>query len=157
MRRVILWLVGTAIGTTVLVGVKAAPGTLPFDRSAEAPLDPAASGTPIPAITRTTAPSPSAKTPTRSRTTTAPVTRTIVGDAFPARDFGDVQVKVVLTGDHIDNIIVVQMSNRPRKAPSLLRAEALAEQSADNLTNISGATYTSEAYVRSLRSALAKA
>ena len=80
-----------------------------------------------------------------------------MGDAFPARDFGDVQVKVVLTGDHIDDIIVVQMSNRPRKAPSLLRAEALAEQSADNLTNISGATYTSEAYVRSLRSALAKA
>jgi uncharacterized protein with FMN-binding domain len=65
-------------------------------------------------------------------------------------------VKVVVTGKHIDDIIVVQMSNRPRNAPSLLRAEALAEQSADNLTNVSGATYTVDAYVRSLQSALAK-
>jgi hypothetical protein len=49
MRRVMLWLVATAIGTTVLVGAKAAPGTLPFGRSAHAPVDPAANDVPPPA------------------------------------------------------------------------------------------------------------
>jgi uncharacterized protein with FMN-binding domain len=166
MRRVILWLVATAIGTTVLVGAKAAPGTLPFGRSAHAPVDPAANdvATPSAGVTGTPAAStPDAKPgpsrqPTQPRTTApAPATtRTILGGAYPARNFGDVQVKVVVTGKHIDDIIVVQMSNRPRNAPSLLRAEALAEQSADNLTNVSGATYTVDAYVRSLQSALAK-
>ena len=79
-----------------------------------------------------------------------------MGSPYPANDFGDVQVKVVTTGTRIDDILVVQMSNRPMNAPARLREEALARQTAD-LSIVSGATYTSEAYMRSLRSALARA
>jgi uncharacterized protein with FMN-binding domain len=45
------------------------------------------------------------------------------------------------------------MSNRPRNAAQRLREQALAKQSA-NLTNVSGATYTCDAYMQSLQSAL---
>jgi uncharacterized protein with FMN-binding domain len=80
----------------------------------------------------------------------------VLGDPFPAKDFGDVQVRVVLTGSHIDDVQVVRMSNRPRNAPARLREEALAKQSA-KLSIVSGATYTCEAYMRSLQSALDRA
>jgi uncharacterized protein with FMN-binding domain len=169
VRRIILGLLGTVIGTAVLVGLKA-PGGRIVDVVAAGRLDPGAgTDTPEPTsrITVTSTPSKPARPhtptttsrrpPTRTTTTTAAAarTRSILGDAFPARDFGEVQVRVVLTGSHIDDVVVVQMSNRPRNAPDRLRQEALTKQSA-NLTNISGATYTSQAYMRSLQSALDK-
>ena len=175
MRRVILGVLGTVLGTAVLIGLRMPHGR-PAGAVAEAPLDPAAgagdqgrpAGTPTagPSSDRPGATKPPARPggsrpgattgpATRTRTA-APVTRTILGGAFPARDFGDVQVRVILTGTHIDDIQVVQMSNRPRNAPALLRQEALARQSA-NLSNVSGATYTCQAYMRSLQSALDRA
>jgi len=170
MRRIILGLLGTVIGTAVLVGLKAPGGRL-VDVVAGAPLDPGAGSpggeatTGVPVTTATTKPARprASSTATATRrpsarvitTPAAPKSRSILGDAFPARDFGDVQVRVVMTGTHIDDIVVVQMSNRPRNAPARLREEALTRQSAQ-LTNVSGATYTCQAYMRSLQSALDK-
>jgi uncharacterized protein with FMN-binding domain len=179
MRRVVLALLGTTIATTLLIGLKSQGAAGRQDYVAQAQADPgsgasgrgpstrpsAGPGAGTTAPTRpagkpkasTTGPATKAPTkgPTTKATTKAPTSRTILGDAFPARNFGDVQVRIVVTGTHLDDVQVVKMSNRPRNAPSLLRQEALDKQSA-NLSNVSGATYTSQAYQQSLQSALNK-
>jgi uncharacterized protein with FMN-binding domain len=141
VHRFILGLLGTVIGTTVLLGLKAPNGRPPevvadATRAPDQPADPTG--------------------PAGSPQDAATTRRTIVGVAYPARDYGSVQVKVAMTGQHIDDIVVLQMSNRPANAPARLRQEALTRQTA-NLNIVSGATYTSQAYMRSLQSALAKA
>ena len=160
MRRVIVGLLGTVVGTAILLGLKApAAGPSSVGVVADAPLDRSSAPPATSERPRTGAPRTATKAPRTTRAparTTAPATRSILGDAVAARNFGDVQVRVVLTGTHIDDVIVVQMSNRPRDAAARLRQEALAKQSAD-LTNVSGATYTAQAYMRSLQSALDKA
>ena len=65
------------------------------------------------------------------------------------------QVKIVVTGTHIDDIVTVQKSNRPGSVSTTLRAQALSAQSS-NVGNVSGATYSSTAYKQSLQSAIAK-
>ncbi len=170
MRRVIVALLGATFGTALLIGAKAYTGPADSSIVVDGSLDPLASGSmpaesgqpsapasvsPNPAATS----APAASAPTGSAPTSTPpkpTTRTIVGTAFAARNYGSVQVQVVMTGTHIDDVQVVKMSNRPLNAPAKLRQEALAKQSAQ-LTNVSGATYTSQAYMQSLQSALSKA
>ncbi|MFF4340194.1 FMN-binding protein [Kitasatospora sp. NPDC001540] len=86
-------------------------------------------------------------------------TRTVTGSAVDTR-YGPVQVKVTLTGGRISTIDVVQYPTRDRRdreineyAVPVLNQEAIAAQSAD-IDVVSGATYTSEGYTRSLQSAL---
>ncbi|MEU8075264.1 FMN-binding protein [Catellatospora citrea] len=126
--------------------LSAAPGATPTATPKPA------TGTPKPSV----APKPGATTPRPGPTTAAPpAARTINGTAVPAKDFGNVQVQIVVTGRHIDDIKVLQMSNRPRNSATVLRQEALAAQSA-NIANVSGATYTSNAYRQSLQAAINK-
>jgi uncharacterized protein with FMN-binding domain len=165
MRRVVMALLGTAVGTTLLVGLKAQGSHIPVGTVADAPLNPTAGGLPATPETLITAgpsvrpakPTTAASKPAPSRTATttapAPAARTIMGSAFPARGFGDMQVKIVVTGRHIDDIITVQESNRPKSTATTLRSQALAAQSA-NVSNVSGATYSSEAWKQSLQSAI---
>ena len=88
--------------------------------------------------------------------------RTIVGSAVPD-PYGTVQVAVTLRGTSIVDVRPVQLpldSARSQavnsQAAPLLRSEALRAQSAQ-IDVVSGATYTSEAYARSLQAALARA
>ena len=77
--------------------------------------------------------------------------------------FGDVQVAITVSGGAITDVTAlrltdhdnrsVQISNR---AAPILRDEVLASQSA-SVTNVSGATYTTRAYLTSLQSALDQA
>ena len=77
--------------------------------------------------------------------------------------FGDVQVAITVSGGAITDVTAlrltdhdnrsVQISNR---AAPILRHEVLASQSA-SVTNVSGATYTTRAYLTSLQSALDQA
>jgi FMN-binding domain len=158
MRRVVMALLGTALGTALLVGLKA-QGAAPPGIVADAPLDPSAGangrGQPMPSGSETT-PGPHATATITGKPPTPSATRTLVGNPYPAKRYGDVQVQVIITGAHIDDVQVLQMSNRPYNAASILRREALHKQSA-NLTNVSGATYTCHAYMQSLQSALNKA
>jgi uncharacterized protein with FMN-binding domain len=137
VRRVIIVLLGTFIGGSVLLCLKSPERRPPV---ACAPANP----------------HPSAAPRTRAPTRRTAAARTILGDAFPAKDFGNVQVQVVMTGPHLDDVVAVQMSGRPLSAPAVLREQALTKQNAD-LTNISGATYTCAAYKQSLQSALDRA
>jgi len=178
MRRAILWLVGAAFGTALLVGVKA-QGAVPAGIAAEAPVDSPVVAGDAPAATAgttTTKPEPSASkapapagkaSPTPRRTTKpattpkkttaapAPARRTITGTAVPASDFGSMQVSIVVTGTHIDSISTLQVSNRPKTVAATLTQQALAAQSA-NVGNVSGATYSSDAWKQSLQSAIGR-
>ncbi|MFB7944197.1 FMN-binding protein [Kitasatospora phosalacinea] len=85
--------------------------------------------------------------------------RTVTGSAADTR-YGPVQVKVTVAGGRISSIDVVQYPTRDRRdqeineyAIPVLNQEAIAAQSAD-IDVVSGATYTSDGYTRSLQSAL---
>ena len=85
--------------------------------------------------------------------------RTATGEAVAIR-WGDVQVAVIVEGDDIIDVETLAMPMDDRKsqrinsqAEPVLREEAIAIDSAD-VSVISGATYTSEAYATSLQSAL---
>jgi len=84
------------------------------------------------------------------------------GQDFP-NDYGDVQVKVIISGGRISDVQTVQMPfDRQRSAyisqvaGPLLHDEVLQAQSAQ-IDTISGATYTSDSYAQSLQSALDRA
>jgi uncharacterized protein with FMN-binding domain len=190
MRRILLGLIGTAIGTALLVGFKAQGAASGSTFVADAPQDPAANGAPGgtagpgpggtpkpggpaptgpagstgPTAGPTTGPGgtgPSAH-PTTSTTTTTSQSRTITGTAVAARTAkspncsecsGNMQVRIVVTGKHIDSISTIQQSNRPGSVVSKLTPLALSAQSA-NVGNVSGATYSALAWEQSLQSAI---
>lgn len=104
---------------------------------------------------------PPTATPTPSATPSA-TTATVTG-ADVMTPYGDVQVKVVVTGGRLTDVQAVQLpSDRARSAMisqyagPQLRQEAIQARSA-NIDVVSGATYTSEAYIRSLGDALHRA
>jgi uncharacterized protein with FMN-binding domain len=74
--------------------------------------------------------------------------------------FGPVQVEVTISGGKITEVTALALpSDRRRSAEisqqagPILRREALSAQSA-NIDTVSGATYTSDAYAKSLQAAL---
>ncbi|MGW3663415.1 FMN-binding protein [Streptomyces sp. NPDC005141] len=86
-------------------------------------------------------------------------TRTVTGDTVQTR-WGPVQVRITLKNGRITEVTAVAYpSENPRDqeinsyAIPQLRREALAAQSA-GFDSVSGATYTSDGYKRSLQSAL---
>jgi uncharacterized protein with FMN-binding domain len=134
-------------------GEPAGPG-VPGQAPAATPTGTAAvpGGAPMPS---TTATKPGATT----TTTAPPASRTITGTAVAAiwkgENYGNMQVKIVVTGRHIDDIITIAQSNRPKSVSTTLRTQALTAQSA-NVGNVSGATASSTAYKQSLAAAIAK-
>ncbi len=77
--------------------------------------------------------------------------------------FGDVQVEITVSGGRISEATTpVLTGNEGRseqinnQAAPILRSELLASQSAD-IASVSGATYTSDAYISSLQSAIDQA
>ncbi|MFD8481947.1 FMN-binding protein [Kitasatospora sp. NPDC059673] len=88
--------------------------------------------------------------------------RTVTGSAINTR-YGPVQVRVTLNGSAISKIDVIQYPNRDRRDQEInsyavpqLNQEAMAAQNA-HIDVVSGATYTSDGYTRSLQSALDRA
>ena len=87
------------------------------------------------------------------------VTGTFEGSAVQTR-FGPMQVSVTIDNGTITMVTPLQLTNDDRKsvqisnrAAPILRDEVVAAQSA-NVANVSGATYTSQGYLRSLQAAL---
>jgi len=90
---------------------------------------------------------------------TAPAPRTVDGAAV-LTPYGDVQVQVVLAGNQIVDVHPLHLTDANQHSRSLsayaapkLRLEVLAAQSA-TVDAVSGATYTSDGYTRSLQAAL---
>ena len=184
MRRAFVTLGGLVVGTTLLVSLKSAPGAgrLPGQVVADAA---AASARPTPtpsptpnlpavptpqvsrsaAVSATSASSPRTTTkpppPPPPPPTTGPPT-VILGDSA-STEFGYVTIGITVAGGRITDVILDEMpGDEPRsvsiseKAGPILRERALAAQGA-NFDSVSGATWTSDAFKVSLRSAMAKA
>ncbi len=141
MRRAILAVLGTAVGTTMLVGAKTDGHT---DAAAPAGIDTGVGGPGQPA------PSTKPRLPAGSYQVTGPVVRT---------RHGQVQVRIKVAGGRLVDVVVVQVPSSGRtteinqRALPILRQEALVAQSA-RIDTVSGATNTSEAYRQSLQAAL---
>ncbi|MFF2547835.1 FMN-binding protein [Kitasatospora sp. NPDC058063] len=135
---------GTGQGTTA--GTTAGSGT--------------GSGTGSEVSAPSNAPAPSASAPAPASASGA--TRKVSGDTVNTR-YGPVQVQVTLAGSRITAVDVVKYPSSERRdreintsALPVLNQEAIAAQSA-RIDVVSGATYTSDGYVRSLQSALDRA
>ncbi|MEU7742438.1 FMN-binding protein [Nonomuraea sp. NPDC049158] len=147
MRRALLAVVATAIGLALLLSFK------PHD------------------VTGATQP-PAALAQTQTSATPAPTSstssegsagaRTVDGDVADTR-WGPVQVRISVSGGKISDVQVLQAPNENRRdveindrALPVLQEEALSAQSAQ-IDSVSGATYTSDGYTRSLQSAIDRA
>jgi uncharacterized protein with FMN-binding domain len=93
-------------------------------------------------------------------TTAAAPTSTTVNGAAEDTPYGPVQVQITLSGGRItqaDAIVYPQGTGRDQQINSRaipqLNSETLQAQSAQ-INSVSGASYTSDAYIRSLQSAL---
>lgn len=94
--------------------------------------------------------------------TAAPADGTYTGSSINTR-FGDVQVAVTISSGTITDVTAVQLADKysrsaqtsNRTAP-ILRTGVLESQSAQ-VSNVSGATYTTTAYLASVQSALDQA
>lgn len=87
---------------------------------------------------------------------------TFTGDDVNTR-FGSVQVQITVSGGKITDVSALQLTDTDRRsiqisnrAAPILRSEVLQAQSA-RVSQVSGATYTSDAYLQSLQSAIDQA
>jgi uncharacterized protein with FMN-binding domain len=150
VRRIVIFAAITAIGLILLLTFRS-----------RAPDGPAA-GSPVPSVSRPTASGPGTSTAPPA-TSSAPVLRDGTHRALGRRvhtNWGYVQVAVRVAHRRIVDITTVELPHGnptdvqiSRGAAPQLRAAALAAQSA-HIDTISGATVTTERYLRSLQSAL---
>ncbi|MDH6117162.1 FMN-binding protein [Kitasatospora sp. GAS204B] len=167
MRRTIVTTAATAAGVVLLLALKphgsASAQSLPVissDTGAATPADQPSSGGTGSGTAPSTggSPSPSAAGSAAS----GGGTRTVTGSPVDTR-YGPVQVRITLTGGKLSKVDVLQYpseSNRDEEINSYalpqLNQEAIAAGNA-RIDSVSGATYTSDGYTRSLQSALDQA
>jgi uncharacterized protein with FMN-binding domain len=175
MRRAIVAIIGTAVGTAALVGLKAGLPNAQADNTAAGTQEPsggapaaggAGGGTAGPTAQptakptapgaasrsgRSAAPAPAGGTGLHQGTFTGSVAQT---------PYGPVQVRITVTGGRLADVTAVQLPRTEarsldidRTAVPTMRQEALKAQSA-NINAVSGATYTSGGYKTSLQAAL---
>jgi uncharacterized protein with FMN-binding domain len=115
-----------------------------------------AAAAPPPPPTRAAKPSAPGKTPSSG---TTPTRRSVTG-ALVSTPYGTVQVKAVLVGARLKDVVAVKLTDSSStserisgRAEPVLRQEAVSAQSA-RIDSVSGATFTSEGYKQSLQAAL---
>lgn len=158
MKRAIFAIVGTVAGLAALLGFKTHPSTptaaaVPPTTAGD---DGAGSSSPP-----TTGANGGTNGGTKGKTAKVR-TRTVTGDTISTR-WGPVQLRLTLRGGRIIKVTTLQLphgNERDREidgsaVPQLIQ-ETLAKQNA-NIDAISGASYTSAGYTRSLQSALDRA
>ncbi|MEV1128694.1 FMN-binding protein [Agromyces sp. NPDC049794] len=132
------WLVGSGYLAPAEVAPTAAPPTVPDSNAVTDAPEGTGAATQAPA---------------------APVPVTVDGAIIDTK-YGTVQVQVVIEGDVITDVIALKLTDSGEtsievsaRAAPILREEILAAQSTA-VDNVSGATFTSEAYRTSVQSAL---
>jgi uncharacterized protein with FMN-binding domain len=135
-------------------GATASPSTEATETVVVSPTGASSSTTTTVSATTTT----HAPTTSTAAITTA-ITGTFTGEAVPTR-FGPVQVAVTYTNGVITDVTATEYPSGNRKdrainarALPVLRQEVLTAQSA-SVHSVSGATYTSHAYIASLQAAI---
>jgi uncharacterized protein with FMN-binding domain len=162
MRRALAALSATLLGVVWLVTFKVTPldvAVVPSQSARSAPPPPTASAT---VSSRTPTPTSRLATPLPTAAGTPADSGTFSGTTIDTR-YGPVQVRIVVSGQKIVDVQALQLPrDRARSAfisqysAPLLRTEAIQAQNAQ-IDVVSGATYTSIAYERSLDSALKQA
>jgi uncharacterized protein with FMN-binding domain len=158
MRRALATLGATALGVVWLVTFKVTPldvAAVPSQAARTAP-----PATPSAAVnSRTPTPTSRLVTPVPTAAGTPADNGTFSGTTIDTR-YGPVQVRIVVSGQKVVDVQALQLPrDRARSAfisqysAPLLRTEAIQAQNA-KIDIVSGATYTSIAYGRSLDSAL---
>jgi uncharacterized protein with FMN-binding domain len=164
MRRSLAAVAGTVVGLAGLLHYKSGP---PPSQLASGPIGSAGHtpGSAVTPTTPTTEASPGIGTPSPTApATTAPAPAPAGGGTFTgpvvSTRYGPVQVQVTLSGGRITDVSALELpTDRARSAAisnaaaPILRREVLAAQGA-SIDIVSGATYTSEGYARSLQAAL---
>ncbi|MEJ3404368.1 FMN-binding protein [Rathayibacter sp. YIM 133350] len=143
-----------ASGATTL----SAPAPVSPDATTPAAASPSATdapATPTPAEPTPADPTPAEPTPAAATAASG----TFDGTAVETR-FGTVQVRVSVSDGSITDVTALHLTDRESRsvaisnqAAPILRSEVMQAQSA-SVDTVSGATYTSEAYLQSLQSAL---
>lgn len=150
LRRVIILITGTIAGVAAVVSYH------PPQLGAVSAVGNAAPTTSTPSSTSTAKPSTPGKTGTSSGAST------VAGNTAQTR-WGPVQVEITLTAGKITSVRARQFPNGDRRSQSIsqqaipyLIQQTLATNSA-NVVGVSGASYTSDGWRRSLASARTKA
>ena len=159
MRRALLTLGGTAAGLAAVLSFK----THSLAAADPAPSPPAASASPSTSMAGGTGSSAASSAASHTPGTGGQAAaRTVTGTAATT-PYGPMQLQVTLTGMKITKVTVLQQTNDGAESSQIdgtaipeLTGEALAAQSA-HIDAVSGATYTSAGYIKSLQSALDKA
>jgi uncharacterized protein with FMN-binding domain len=177
MRRAILAVMGTALGTTLMIGAKLGTRPVGADAISEQPDPPANVDSSAPGEQTTASPEPVTSAPGQpsapAAQASAPTTKpaappnssglkngTFVGPAVNQR-YGTIKVTIVVSGGKIIDVTATyptggETGRINAKAIPRLRQEVLTAQSA-SVATVSGATYTSNAYKQSLQAAIAAA
>ena len=157
MRRAVLTLGGTVAGLAAL---------LTFKSHSIADAAPAASPPPVSATTSAPAPAPAStkgtaagKSTASASTSTRPTARTATG-TVASTPYGPMQVELTFDGTKITKVTVLQQTDDGGESAAIdaaaipkLTSETLAAQSGQ-IDAVSGASYTSSGYIKSLQSAL---
>jgi uncharacterized protein with FMN-binding domain len=160
MRRAIITIGSTAAGLAALLAFKSHPVA-----------DASAASTPASTPTPTLAAGPSAGghgsadgagMARSSASAASGMTRTVTGTVADT-EHGPMQIQLVLTGERITKVNVLQRTNDGQESVQIdsfaipkLTSETLTAQSS-RIDAVSGATFTSQGYIQSLQSALDKA
>ena len=162
-RRGIAALAFTTIALVLLLSFKTPDDPLPARRGGVAVVDP---GSDVAARPGTNAgratPAPRATNGSGAGGAGGAGGATTVDGPVVSTRFGPIQVEISVAGGHIADIVALQLPTSRRSgqisryAEPILRQEALTAQSAA-IDLVSGATYTSDAYARSLQAALDQA
>lgn len=122
---------------------------------------------PVPTVQPTIVPAvvPTAQAAAASKPTATAVSKTPNGQyagSIVTEQYGAVQATIVTTNGKITNVLISAPQDNPRsaginqQAVPILKSETLQAQSA-SINGVSGATFTSNAYIQSLQAALTKA
>jgi uncharacterized protein with FMN-binding domain len=169
MKRAVATFVATIAGLVLLLDFKTHASRL----SSQTALGTAASSTPVPenspvasspptpGVTSAAPPANSPAAATSAPAAPAAAKRAVTG-ASVRTHYGDVQVQVVYSGNQITDVVPLRLPDSnsldqeiDQQAVPILIQETLDAQGA-NIQAVSGATYTSDGYIRSLQSALDK-
>jgi uncharacterized protein with FMN-binding domain len=150
VRRAVPAVAATAAVVALLAHVRARPPAISTPAGAGQP-PPAPAATVEPEVRRVSSRQPTRKGPVRSATDTS------------TTPFSIISVRVTLTGGELTRVETVDLTGENARteainarAEPILRAEALEAGSAD-IDVVTGATYTSRSYRKSLQAAIDKA
>lgn len=114
------------------------------------------SATPVPTSTAAASSSGSESTPTPSATATSTAVKKGMSDTISYR-YGNVQVEAIKTGSKLTAVHMIQSdATNGRAAAYPMLVQAALSANGTNFGNISGATFTTDAFKQALDSALSK-